>query len=347
MVGEDGRRGGPARDQADARGARRRSSCACSCCRGRAEPARPHPRDDQRAYQGAEGKARMSATRSWRPSLTTCSPRRRSSRASTRAAIARRARGGRHPQGPQPSRRRSIASSSGSPRPRRRLGRHRRRGRRGRGKKGDTLIELCAADGPAPAGLFEAKDNKLMKNDAWKELNEAMATRGFVRGARGGRRGPGPCGSGDLTEYQGYKLIVAVDRDEPDGRARGRLPAVRRSRGDGERRRPRRSTRLLFGMLLMRRSRARSRRRGAVPAPDGDEDELRQGAPLARRDGRERRGAGRRGSMAGRGRGPRGQGSVGRGKQQLVLGALAPAVDLENSNGRSRGLPLPWPRSLL
>jgi hypothetical protein len=89
----------------------------------------------------------------------------------------------------------------------------------GGGRKGDTLIELGGADGP-PAGriVFEAKDKKLSKNDAWRELNEAMAARAAAFGVlvvAGEDRVPS--GRETLTEYEGNKMIVAVDRDEPQG----------------------------------------------------------------------------------------------------------------------------------
>ena len=89
----------------------------------------------------------------------------------------------------------------------------------GGGRKGDTLIELGGADGP-PVGriVFEAKDKKLSKNDAWRELNEAMAARAAAFGVlvvAGEDRVP--AGRETLTEYEGNKLIVAVDRDEPQG----------------------------------------------------------------------------------------------------------------------------------
>ena len=94
-------------------------------------------------------------------------------------------------------------------------------GAEGGGKKGDTLVELGAADGPAAGRIvFEAKDKKLSKNDAWKELNEAMGARAASFGVlvvAGEDRVPS--GRETLTEYEGNKLIVAVDRDEPDGLA--------------------------------------------------------------------------------------------------------------------------------
>jgi hypothetical protein len=94
-------------------------------------------------------------------------------------------------------------------------------GAEGGGKKGDTMIELAAANGPAQGRIvFEAKDKKLSKNDAWKELNEAMAARAAsfaVLVVAGEDRVPS--GRETLVEYEGNKLIVAVDRDEPEGLA--------------------------------------------------------------------------------------------------------------------------------
>jgi hypothetical protein len=94
-------------------------------------------------------------------------------------------------------------------------------GAEGGGKKGDTLIELGAASGPAAGRIvFEAKDKKLSKNDAWRELNEAMDTRAAsfaVLVVAGEDRVPS--GRETLVEYEGNKLIVAVDRDAPDGLA--------------------------------------------------------------------------------------------------------------------------------
>ena len=91
----------------------------------------------------------------------------------------------------------------------------------GGGRKGDTLVELDAAEGPATGRiLFEAKDKKLSKNQAWAELNEGMAARAAdyaVLVVAGEERVP--AGREALHEYEGSKLIVAVDRDQPDGLA--------------------------------------------------------------------------------------------------------------------------------
>lgn len=91
----------------------------------------------------------------------------------------------------------------------------------GGGKKGDTLVELGAADGTASGRIvFEAKDKKLSKNEAWAELNAGMAARAASYGVlvvAGEERVPS--GRQQLHEYEGNKLIVAVDREEPDGLA--------------------------------------------------------------------------------------------------------------------------------
>jgi uncharacterized protein DUF2130 len=91
----------------------------------------------------------------------------------------------------------------------------------GGGRKGDTLIELEAAEGPSAGRIvFEAKDKKLSKNQAWAELNEGMAARAAsyaVLVVAGEDRVP--AGREPLHEYEGNKVIVAVDRDQPDGLA--------------------------------------------------------------------------------------------------------------------------------
>ncbi|MGI8461107.1 MAG: hypothetical protein ACR2OC_05655 [Solirubrobacterales bacterium] len=91
----------------------------------------------------------------------------------------------------------------------------------GGGKKGDTLVELGAAEGPALGKIvFEAKDKQLTKNKAWAELNESMAARaaGYAILVVAGEDRV-PAGREQLHEYEGNKMIVAVDRDEPDGLA--------------------------------------------------------------------------------------------------------------------------------
>jgi hypothetical protein len=94
-------------------------------------------------------------------------------------------------------------------------------GAEGGGKKGDVLVELGAGEGPSAGRIvFECKDKQLSKNAAWSELNEAMAARAASFGVlvvAGEDRIPP--GREPLREYEGNKLIVAVDRDDPDSLA--------------------------------------------------------------------------------------------------------------------------------
>ncbi len=94
-------------------------------------------------------------------------------------------------------------------------------GAEGGGKKGDVVVEIAAGAGPSNGRIvFEVKDRKLSKNDAWAELNAAMAARAASFGVlvvAGEDRIPS--GREQLHEYEGNKLIVAVDRDEPDSLA--------------------------------------------------------------------------------------------------------------------------------
>jgi hypothetical protein len=86
------------------------------------------------------------------------------------------------------------------------------------GKKGDAVIELGACTGPALATVvFEAKNRKLSRNDAWIELNSAMAERDAVYGVLVvAGEDKIPSGLEEVTEYQGNKMIAVLDRDEPD-----------------------------------------------------------------------------------------------------------------------------------
>ena len=134
----------------------------------------------------------------------------------------------------------------------------------GGGKKGDTLVELGAADGPAAGRIvFEAKDKKLSKNQAWAELNEGMAARAAAFGVLVvAGEDKVPSGREPLHEYEGNKLIVAVDRDDPDGLApRARLPAGRRARAASRATVTSRSTPPRSATRPPRRSRSSSRHR--------------------------------------------------------------------------------------
>jgi hypothetical protein len=86
------------------------------------------------------------------------------------------------------------------------------------GKKGDTVVELGAALGSAQATIvFEAKNKRLSKNDAWTELNACMGERDAcyaVLVVAGDDKVPR--GLDELTEYQGNKVIAVLDPDDPD-----------------------------------------------------------------------------------------------------------------------------------
>ena len=93
----------------------------------------------------------------------------------------------------------------------------------GGGKKGDMVVEIGACDGIARGRIvFEAKDKQLSKQKAWAELNGAMDARAalFAILVVAGDENV-PSGREQLTEYEGNKMIVAVDRDEPGGLALG------------------------------------------------------------------------------------------------------------------------------
>jgi hypothetical protein len=89
----------------------------------------------------------------------------------------------------------------------------------GGGKRGDVLVELDAATGVAAGRIvFEIKDERLSKRDAWTVLNEALEQRGaefavlLVAG-----EAKVPAGYRQLHQYEGNKMVVAVDREEPGG----------------------------------------------------------------------------------------------------------------------------------
>lgn len=92
----------------------------------------------------------------------------------------------------------------------------------GGGRKGDTLVEVGAASGSCVARVvFEAKDKRgLSKQEAWRQLNGALEERSadFAVLVVAGEEQV-PSGREALHEYEGNKLIVAVDREEPDGLA--------------------------------------------------------------------------------------------------------------------------------
>jgi hypothetical protein len=89
------------------------------------------------------------------------------------------------------------------------------------GKKGDIVIEIDAASGPAKGRIaIDAKDEKLSKNRAWSELNAALAERDarFAILVVASEEKV-PAGREALHEYEGNKMIVALDKETFDARA--------------------------------------------------------------------------------------------------------------------------------
>jgi hypothetical protein len=108
-----------------------------------------------------------------------------------------------------------------------------------RGKKGDTVVEIGRAVGPCLGKIaFDPKDtSNLTRPKAWEVLNGSLDDRGadyavLVVATEENL----PAGTQNLVEYEGNKLIVAVDRDAPEriiletayGLARARALAARR-----------------------------------------------------------------------------------------------------------------------
>jgi hypothetical protein len=106
-----------------------------------------------------------------------------------------------------------------------------------RGKKGDTVIELGAGTGPCLAKIaFDPKDSQLTRPRAWEVLNGSLDDRGADYAVLVVATEENvPAKTHSLVEYEGNKLIVAVDREEPErnileaayGIARARALAAR------------------------------------------------------------------------------------------------------------------------
>ena len=108
-----------------------------------------------------------------------------------------------------------------------------------RGKKGDTVIEIGAAVGPCLAKVaVDPKDSSnITRPKAWEVLNGALDDRGSDYAVLVVAMEENlPAGTQNLVEYEGNKLIVAVDREEPErivletayGLARARALAARK-----------------------------------------------------------------------------------------------------------------------
>jgi hypothetical protein len=107
-----------------------------------------------------------------------------------------------------------------------------------RGKKGDTVVEIGAGAGPCLAKIaFDPKDSRLPRPKAWEVLNGSLEDRGANYAVLVVATDDNlPAGTQNLVEYEGNKLIVAVDREQPErivletayGLARARALAARK-----------------------------------------------------------------------------------------------------------------------
>ncbi|MFL5828145.1 MAG: hypothetical protein ACJ76V_16620 [Thermoleophilaceae bacterium] len=89
------------------------------------------------------------------------------------------------------------------------------------GKLGDVVVEIDAASGAAKGRIaFEVKDEKLSKNRAWETLNGSLAERdaGFAVLVVASDEKV-PSGREPLHEYEGNKMIVALDKESLDPRS--------------------------------------------------------------------------------------------------------------------------------
>jgi hypothetical protein len=89
------------------------------------------------------------------------------------------------------------------------------------GKRGDIVVEIDAAGGPSKGRIaFDAKDEKLSKNRAWEALNASLEERdaGFAVLVVASDEKV-PAGREQLHEYEGNKMVVALDKEELDPRA--------------------------------------------------------------------------------------------------------------------------------
>jgi hypothetical protein len=106
-----------------------------------------------------------------------------------------------------------------------------------RGKKGDTVIEIGGGSGPCLAKVaFDPKDSQLTRPKAWEVLNGSLDDRGAAYAVLVVASDENvPAKTQSLVEYEGNKLIVAVDREDPErtileaayGIARARALAAR------------------------------------------------------------------------------------------------------------------------
>jgi len=85
-------------------------------------------------------------------------------------------------------------------------------------KKGDTLVEIGGANGAVRARVvFEAKDRKLSRNEAWKELDAELEGRDAAFAVLiVSNESKLPARTEELHEYQGNKMVAVFDKETLD-----------------------------------------------------------------------------------------------------------------------------------
>ena len=109
------------------------------------------------------------------------------------------------------------------------------------------MVEIGAGAGPCLAKIaFDPKDSRLPRPKAWEVLNGSLDDRGADYAVLVvATEDNVPAGTQNLVEYEGNKLIVAVDREGPSASC-WKLPTVspgacpRRPQGRPRRSMPRR-----------------------------------------------------------------------------------------------------------
>jgi hypothetical protein len=85
-------------------------------------------------------------------------------------------------------------------------------------KKGDTLVEIDASNGPARARVvFEAKDRRLSQSKAWEELDAELEGRDAAFAVLlVSSESKIPAKTQELHEYQGNKMVAVFDKETLD-----------------------------------------------------------------------------------------------------------------------------------
>ena len=215
---------------------------------------------------------------------------------------------------------------------------HRASGAEAGGKKGDTVVEIGAAAAPLAAHRLRGEESPEALEERCLDRAQRLHGRARCRRLRRPcrrRRGQDSLRAPRLTEYQGNKMIAAVDREEPDALAL-RSPTATRAPASRWRattaRGRRRAVRDAAEEALLDLKAAQAIRRNL----DRDQDQLRSRSRRTRGDDGRRSRSSWPDRVTGR-RGDRGAGSRSRvGRLGAVRGARAAAARSGRSCARAR-----------